>query len=158
MRVMHKAAVLALAVLLLAACSEDGTITKKDVGMVVGGAAGGAAGSAIWAGNPSSQVLGTILGVVVGAAVGGYIGQKWDEYDRKQVAYAMETRPDNSPAQWKNPNTGQAYQVTPQRTYYQDSTPCREFTQTIYIDGKPEVSKGTACRQGDGAWHIVSSQ
>ena len=143
---------------MLCACAEDGRVTKKDVGMVVGGAAGGAAGAAIWGNNPSSAILGTILGVVVGAAAGGYLGSMWDDYDRKHAAYALEHNPANTPTQWKNPDTGRQYEFQPTRTYTEGNTPCREFTQTIYIDGRKETGKGTACRQPDGTWRINAMQ
>lgn len=150
---------LALGLCLLTACAQDGTITKKDVGMVVGGAAGGAAGSAIWAGNPAAQTLGTIMGVIVGAAVGGYVGARLDDYDRQQMAYTLENNRDNAPAQWRNPNTNRGYSMAPTRTYSEPGgAPCREFTQTVYIDGKPETAKGTACRQPDGVWRINTMQ
>jgi surface antigen len=34
-------------------------------------------------------------------------------------------------------------------------TECREFQQTITINGKTEKAYGTACRQADGTWRIV---
>jgi len=138
----------------LAACADDGTIRKRDVGMVVGGAGGAVAGQAIGGSDPTARVLGTLLGVVVGAAVGGYLGSLWDDYDRKQAAYALENTRDNRPVAWRNPNTNSENTFTPTRTYESGNTPCREFTSTIYIDGKKEVGKGTACRQPDGTWRI----
>jgi surface antigen len=33
---------------------------------------------------------------------------------------------------------------------------CREFQQTVTIGGKTEQAYGTACRQPDGSWQIVS--
>ena len=27
--------------------------------------------------------------------------------------------------------------------------------RTVYIDGKPEVARGTACKQPDGSWRPV---
>jgi len=144
---------------LLSACADDGTIRKRDVGMVVGGAGGAVAGQAIGGNDPTARVLGTITGVIIGAAVGGYLGSLWDDYDRKQASYALENGRDNKPVAWRNPNTNSENTVTPVRTYYEPSgTPCREFTQTIYIDGKKEVGRGTACRQPDGTWRITNMQ
>ena len=147
---------LAFALNMLAACADDGTIRKRDVGMV-GGAVGGAiAGNAIGGSDPTARVLGIVAGGLVGAAVGGYLGSLWDDYDRKQASACLESTPDNKPATWKNPNTNSESTVTPVNTYYQaDNTPCREFTQTITIDGKPETGRGTACRQPDGTWRMT---
>lgn len=33
---------------------------------------------------------------------------------------------------------------------------CREFQQKILIDGKEQSAYGTACRQPDGSWRVVS--
>lgn len=34
---------------------------------------------------------------------------------------------------------------------------CREFQQTVTIEGKDEHAYGTACQQPDGAWEVVST-
>lgn len=159
MKHMAKVVLFAFCLQLLAACAPDGQITKRDVGMVVGGAGGAVAGQAIGGNDPAGRVMGTILGVIVGAAVGGYLGSLWDDYDRKQAAYALENGRDNKPVAWRNPNTNSENTMTPVRTYYEPAgTPCREFTQTIYIDGKRETGRGTACRQPDGTWRITNMQ
>ena len=33
---------------------------------------------------------------------------------------------------------------------------CREYEQSVTIGGKPQKSYGTACRQPDGMWQLVS--
>lgn len=35
---------------------------------------------------------------------------------------------------------------------------CREFQTTVLVNGQPQPSYGTACRQPDGAWKIVSQR
>ena len=37
-----------------------------------------------------------------------------------------------------------------------DGTCCRDCEQTVTIDGRCETATGTACRQPDGSWRIVS--
>ena len=45
----------------------------------------------------------------------------------------------------------------PVRTVQQaDGTYCREFQQTVTVGGRTEEAYGTACRQPDGSWKIVS--
>lgn len=48
--------------------------------------------------------------------------------------------------------------VTPVRDGYSSSGRyCREFQQEVVIGGRVESAYGTACRQPDGAWQVVSS-
>ncbi|WP_417317388.1 RT0821/Lpp0805 family surface protein [Emcibacter sp.] len=35
---------------------------------------------------------------------------------------------------------------------------CREFQQTVTVGGKTETAYGTACRQEDGQWEIISTR
>ena len=43
------------------------------------------------------------------------------------------------------------------RTYQaSNGSYCREYQQEITIDGKPQRSYGTACRQPDGSWKVVN--
>ncbi|MBI1309472.1 MAG: hypothetical protein GC129_06490 [Proteobacteria bacterium] len=39
----------------------------------------------------------------------------------------------------------------------QDTSYCREFTQTITIGGKTQKGYGTACLQPDGSWELQSN-
>jgi len=56
---------------------------------------------------------------------------------------------------WNDPD-GKRHSVTPVRTYYQGEVPCRDFRQTVEIDGQTEIMQGKACRQSDGSWRLVS--
>ena len=49
--------------------------------------------------------------------------------------------------------------VTPISEYYDEGFdgPCREFEQTVYINGTRAEAHGVACRDGDGSWRIVNS-
>lgn len=74
------------------------------------------------------------------------------------LQYALEQNPVNEAAEWVNPDSGRAGVVVPTRTFSNvQGQPCREFTKTIIIDGNPAQGYGTACRQPDGQWQIVSS-
>ena len=33
---------------------------------------------------------------------------------------------------------------------------CSNYSQTIYVQGRPQEARGRACRQPDGTWAIVS--
>ena len=70
---------------------------------------------------------------------------------------ALETQKVGETSTWSNPDTGHKGEVTPTRTYKSaEGMPCREFTQTIYVEGDYEQVDGKACRNSEGAWEVVS--
>lgn len=84
-----------------------------------------------------------------------------DEAERQAMSdalqYALEFQPTRKAAEWVNPDTGRSGAVVPVRTIESaQGGPCREFMTTIVIGGREEQGYGTACRQPDGSWEIVS--
>ena len=143
------AAVLSLA---LAGCASQGP--QEQTGMVIGGVLGGVIGSEI--GRGSGRTAATIIGAMAGMAVGGAIGRSMDEQDRRKTAHTLETVRSGVPSQWRNPDSGHEYRVTPTRTYQTAAGPCREYTVDGLIGGKRETLVGTACRQADGSWRVIN--
>jgi surface antigen len=75
------------------------------------------------------------------------------------VQYALENNPSNQSSDWVNPDTGNSGGVLPVRTFGNaQGQPCREFISTIIIGGQEQQGYGTACRQPDGTWQIVSNE
>jgi surface antigen len=73
--------------------------------------------------------------------------------------YALETNQSDEAAAWVNPDTGTSGSLVPVRTYQnEEGQNCREYVTTIIIDGEEEEGYGTACRQPDGTWMIVSDE
>ena len=150
------------AVALLAACQpgqQPGPITKSDIGTVAGAALGGWAGHNI--GGGSGQVIATIGGTLLGGYLGREIGGSLDKADmayyNRASQRALETGQPGETLPWSNPNSNVGGTITPS-SYYQTETGqyCREYTQTIKVGGRTEQGHGTACRQPDGTWQIVS--
>ncbi len=82
-----------------------------------------------------------------------------DERDR-QRAHAAEMRALKSgepgaPVGWRSPDSGRYGTVVPGPAYQSKGMTCREFSHTIYIDGQPQTTRGTACRGPDGGWTPV---
>ena len=120
-------------------------------GAVLGGVIGGLAGGRKYA----------IIGAISGALLGGAIGGQLDERDRRlaaeAAARALESQPSGHAATWSNPDTGHSGSVTPLRTWQDaEGRYCREFVQTVRVGGQEQEAFGTACRQPDGTWQIVS--
>lgn len=143
--------------LALAGCANQGT--KQTVGGVGGAVLGGLLGSQV--GGGSGRLWATGAGAVIGALVGSEIGRSLDDNDRRNMEAttqaSLEHTQSGSTSTWTNPDSGNSGTVTPSRTYQTDSGQyCREYQQTVTVGGKTEEAFGTACRQPDGSWRIVS--
>ncbi|MEW6121382.1 MAG: hypothetical protein AB1698_02120 [Pseudomonadota bacterium] len=98
--------------------------------------------------------------VAAGGVLNNALGTGLDEADR-QRAYnaeiaALEEGGPGTPVGWRGDNgvhgtviAGPAYQ----RPGY---TRCRDFSHTIFMQGKPQLARGAACRNTDGGWTAVS--
>jgi surface antigen len=126
--------------------------TNEQGGQVIGGVIGSQVGSG------SGRTAAIIAGTVAGALIGGSIGRTMDESDRAKTQNALEYNRSNEPASWHNPDTGNAYTVTPTKTYTSQSTSqsCRDYTTDAVIDGRHESIVGNACRQPDGTWQAAN--
>lgn len=142
----------------VSACStQDGGITKSESGTVLGAVAGGLVGNQI--GKGRGNVLATVAGAVVGGMVGSEIGRGLDQRDRQLAQEAefeaMERGQSGVARQWRNPDNGRYGEVTPSKPYKRGANDCRDFTHTVYIDGRPQQMRGTACRNPDGSWQNI---
>ncbi len=93
---------------------------------------------------------------MLGGLIGNRIGAALDDED-KQRAYAaqmdaLERGQSGAPVSWQNPDSGRYGTVVPGPAYQEDGRNCRSYTHTIYIDGRPQTARGTACRNPDGSW------
>ena len=147
---------------LLAACAGDpefGRGPKENTGTLLGALGGAAIGSA-FGGGASGHIAGALIGAGAGALIGNRIGAALDDEDKKR-AYeaemnALERGPSGAPVGWRNPDSGRYGSVVPGPAYVQEGRNCRAYTETIYIDGRPQTARGTACRNPDGTWTPLS--
>jgi surface antigen len=149
---------LALLGVLLAGCSSDSG-PKEVGGTALGAVAGGAIGNAI-GGSVGNRFAGTLIGAAAGGLMGNRVGAAMDDQDR-QRAYAaqmqaLETGPSGAPVAWRNPDSGRYGSVVPGPAYQANNATCRQYTETVYLDGNPTVARGTACRNPDGTWTAVN--
>ncbi len=138
---------------------DTGGISKQDIGTVAGGVGGALLGSAF--GRGSGRLVATAGGAILGGLAGNAIGKSLDRadaaYANQNAQKAFENSPPGQSMQWQNPQSGNYGSVTPQAPYQNPNGQyCREFTQTIVVGGQQQQGYGTACRQGDGSWQIVS--
>ncbi len=144
----------------LAACADSNYGQKQLGGAILGGALGGLVGSKI--GSGKGQLAATAIGTLLGALVGSEAGKSLDRADKlyaeRASQSALESNRSGQSSRWANPDSGHSGSVTPTRTYRSTSgRVCREYQQTVVIDGREQNSYGTACREADGSWRIVNS-
>jgi surface antigen len=148
---------MALAAAAIAGCSADSG-PKEVGGTVAGVAAGGLLGNAI-GGATGNRVAGTMIGAAFGGLLGNRIGAALDDEDKRRAyaaqVQALETGPSGAPVPWRNPDSGRYGNVVPGPVYQANGANCRPFTDTIYIDGAPQIERGTACRNPDGTWTAI---
>lgn len=142
-----------------AATPETGQGAKENTGTAVGAIAGALVGSQ-FGGNTASRLAAGVAGAAVGGLIGNRIGASMDDED-KQRAYAaqmqaLESGQSGAAVTWKNPDSGRYGTIVPGPAYQQAGNTCRQYTHTIYIDGKPQTARGAACRNPDGTWTPIS--
>lgn len=135
-------------------CSRKADPAGALVGAVIGGLLGNAAG------NRRNETATTIMGVVAGGAIGAALTSKLDCNDRsyayKTYTTGFNARKANAYYDWQNPQSGTRGRLHV-LDYYEDEDNfnCAVYSQTIWIDGRPEEARGRACQQPDGAWAII---
>lgn len=155
---MFKARIFAVAAMaaMLAGCNTTGQMGNKEAGGTVLGALTGAAiGSAF--GHGSGKMASVAAGAVLGGLVGNAIGSQMDAEDRRRMEGAYYSSfATGAPASWRNERTGNYGNiVVGPPVYVQSGPPCRDYTNTVYIGGRPEIMRGRACQNPDGTWSPV---
>lgn len=142
-----------LAAAMVAACTSDPSVGPKAVsGATAGATTPGLAGAAGAGSAPAAAP--------VGGLVGGVIGGGLDEQDR-QRAYAAEMKAleyggPGTPVGWRG-DSGAYGTVIAGPAYARPGNPqCRDYSHTIYVQGKPQNARGISCRNADGTWVSVN--
>ena len=148
-------------VLLVAALAASvafaGCESNQDTGTVAGAVVGGIIGNQF--GKGGGRVASTFAGAVIGGIVGNEIGRKLDARDRqlaREAEYdAWERGEPNRPVRWRNPDNGRYGEIVAEDYYDRGGSRCRNFVHKVWIDGRPQAMRGTACRNPDGTWSQV---
>jgi len=127
-------------------------------GAIVGALAGGLLGNAISRGP--QRGAGTAVGAILGGVVGGTIGNNSlncedRSYEINTYYSGFEAGRPHARYDWRSPRSD-AYGYLQVGDYYTDRSGyrCANYTQQIYVHGRPEVARGVACRQPDGTWRM----
>ena len=152
-------AVCSMAVL-VAGCSAMSQ--NETTGTLLGGATGALLGSQF--GKGDGRTAATAIGAIIGASVGREVGESMDGTSRRKALqatrHALETAEIGTGIAWENPaNAGapaRGSTVITRQGVDQQGRTCREFQQAVTIGGREAQSYGTACRDGNGDWKLVS--
>jgi surface antigen len=144
--------------MLLAGCQNMQDNPKQTMGTILGAGTGALIGSQIGSGR--GQMVGIAVGTLAGAMLGSEIGKSLDNADKSMSQRTAQTSLENNrtgqTSSWRNPDSGNAGTYTPTSTYRSSSgQDCREFEQTITVEGRTERAMGRACRQPNGTWQVV---
>lgn len=138
----------------LGACSSN-----QQGGTILGAIGGALLGSQV--GSGGGRVVATVVGALAGAWIGSEIGKSLDAQERQRhrdtAQAALDDNEAGETATWANSETGHSGTTTPGDTFTRNGQTCREFEQTVTVDGETEIARGTACKQPDGSWQVVDS-
>lgn len=108
----------------------------------------------------ASEPMSAGAGALYAAWMIDELGRQLDDGDRRIAAeadfVALETGGAGVAREWHNPATGHRGQVTPGVAYAVNQYTCRDFVDTVAMDGRKETRRSTACRQPDGSWRPLS--
>ncbi|MCC6887253.1 MAG: hypothetical protein IT536_01740 [Hyphomicrobiales bacterium] len=146
----------------LSACAGDpySPTPKQDSGALTGALMGGILGAAVGGPGAGNRIAGAAVGAIAGGLIGSAIGASLDEEDRR-MAYAAEMQALEHGAPgvavgWRSGRTAYYGNVVPGPYFDNGGRRCRAYTHTIFINGRPESARGTACRAPDGRWVAIS--
>jgi surface antigen len=155
-----KLVAIALAGMALMACAADpstGMGPRENTGTLAGAVAGATVGSQ-FGGGTGERIAAGLAGAAIGGLIGNRIGAALDDKDRER-AYAaqidaLERGSPGAPVGWRNQDSGRRGTVVPGPAYDTRGMRCRDYTHTIYIDGRPQIARG-ACPGPDGTWNAI---
>ncbi len=98
--------------------------------------------------------------VASGGMLNNAIGSGLDEGDR-QRAYtaevaALEDGGPGTPVGWRGDSGAHGTVVAGPAYSRPGYMRCRDFSHTIFIQNKPQLARGAACRTAEGGWTVVT--
>jgi len=134
---------------LVAIISCSNQLNRAQSGAGLGAAGGAVIGQAI-----GRNTGATLIGAAVGTMVGYIVGNEMDKYDSQQLGQVYERGISGQATSWRNPDSGNMHNVTPQAAVRTESGICRTAEVDSIIDGRRETTLATACRDEYGRWEL----
>lgn len=107
---------------------------------------------------PTSGLLAPLQGGLVGR-VDGLRLTRDELIEALETEYrALEYTAPGDIVAWQGSGTGLSGQVVASQPYRVGSQDCRQYTHTLTAPGvgAPQTARGTACRNPDGSWALLS--
>lgn len=99
-------------------------------------------------------------GIEGGGLIDGAIGQSLSRQQRLMAAEAEYRALENTPAgqdvAWGSAASGPSGTVRAAQPYRVGSQDCRQYTHTVVVGGASYQARGTACRNMNGSWTLLS--
>ena len=131
--------------------------TNTAAGGIIGAIAGGLLGNSV---SGRDRGAGTAIGAIAGGLLGASVGRSLSCNDQ-QYAYnvyysGFEAGRPHHRYEWRSPYSD-AHGYMEVRDYYtaREGYRCANYEQQIFVNGRPEVATGHACRRPDGTWQMV---
>ncbi len=100
----------------------------------------------------------TLLGNNLITQIGNQLDMEDLKYYHQASQSALENGEDGKTKSWANPNNWHYGVITPTNILKENGIFCREYRQTININGKENYSYNTACRDEGGVWSIKQKE
>lgn len=99
------------------------------------------------------------LGILLGAWASPEINASMNDLDRvknQQAEKRVTNAPSGQMVTWISPSTGNSGTIVAVRDAYDSSGSfCREFRQTVTVEGIQKQGRSIACQQQDGSWKAM---
>lgn len=109
--------------------------------------------------SPGARPSATKISALGGGLIGGAIGQDLSRADRMKALeaeyQALEYTQGGRAVSWSgsDDDRGEVVAAQPYRVGSQD---CRQYVHTLYSGNASQTARGTACRNADGSWSLLS--
>ena len=101
-----------------------------------------------------------IIAAMNGGLIGGPIGTGLTDHDRGSALEAeyraLEYTPNGQTVTWRSSQSSAYGEVVAAQPYRVGSQDCRQYTHTVFVNGAARSAKGTACRNQDGSWSLLT--
>ncbi|TCT07605.1 hypothetical protein [Aquabacter spiritensis] len=115
-------------------------------------------------GQPGARGTGTTNAalpppVAQGGVLNNAIGANLDEADRRRAVAAeiaaLEEGGPGTPVGWRGDNGVYGTVIAGPAYSRAGFVRCRDFTHTIFVQNRPQLARGAACRAPEGGWTVV---